>query len=182
MESHNFVRNLVIGVLIIAIIVALAIWIFVVPTLNRYDDQNKNVLGVVQQQSEEIAALKGTIQQNQTTDTALTNADTTGKVTEQAYTWHPRFYEETGIGKTKTWRNLVVNRDEYLVVGGTVVNRVEDGVYQGYGPGVYTVTVTDGLVAIVDDDWASLEFNFRVNQAIQFKWAHAHIDRGPIPE
>lgn len=110
-------------------------------------------------------------------------ADTSGQVTEQAYIPHPRFYQETGIEGTKTWKNVVVNDDEYLVVGGVVVNGVSDGVYQGYGPGTYAkITVTDGFLSIVDDDWGAQEFDFRVAQAITYKWAHAHINRGPIPE
>ncbi len=109
------------------------------------------------------------------------NADTTGMVTEQNYVPHPRRYEETGIEGTKTWENLVVNDDEYLVVGGVIVNGIKDGVYQGYGPGTYTVTVTNGFISVVDDDWGDEEFDFRVDQAIQYGWAHAHLSRGVIP-
>lgn len=109
------------------------------------------------------------------------NADTTGMVTEQNYVPHPRRYEETGIEGTKTWENLVVNDDEYLVVGGVTVNGINDGVYQGYGPGTYTVTVTNGFISVVDDDWGDEEFDFRVDQAVQYGWAHAHLSRGVIP-
>lgn len=110
----------------------------------------------------------------------FSTANTTGAVTEQAYVPHPRLYEETGIEGTKTWR-LVVNKDEYLIVGGVSVNGQNDGVYLGYGPGKHTIKVTNGFVSIVDDDWGSEEFNFRVNQAIKYGWAHAVVDRGPIP-
>ena len=114
--------------------------------------------------------------------TTATTYDTTGKVTEQAYVPHPRFYEETGIEGTKTFKNLVVNDDEYLIVGGTSVNGTDDGVYRGYGPGTYTIKVVNGFVSIVDDDWGNEEFDFRVAQAVEYGWAHAHINRGPIPE
>lgn len=113
----------------------------------------------------------------------VSNADTSGLVTEQNYIPHPRFYQETGIEGTKTWKNVIVNDDEYLVVGGVVVNGVKDGAYQGYGPGTYAkITVTNGFLSIVDDDWGANEFDFRVDQAVTYGWAHAHIDRGPIPE
>lgn len=110
------------------------------------------------------------------------NVDTSGLVTEQAYIPHPRRYEETGIENTKTWKNIVVNDDEYLVVGGTSVNGTNDGVYRGYGPGTYTtITVTNGFISIVDDDWGDEEFDFRVDQAVEYGWARAHINRGVIP-
>ena len=110
------------------------------------------------------------------------NADTTGKVTEQNYVPHPRRYEETGIEGTKTWKNIVVNDDEYLVVGGLTVDGTNDGVYRGYGPGTYTITVTNGFISVVDDSWGDEEFDFRVGQAVEYGWAHAHVDRGPIPK
>lgn len=109
------------------------------------------------------------------------NADTTGQVTEQPYVPHPRFYQETGIEGTKTFKNIVVNKDEYLIVGGLVVDGVGDGVYQGYGPGTYTITITNGFISIVDDDWGYMEFTFRVGEAVKYGWACSHIDLGPIP-
>ncbi len=146
------------------------------------------------QQAQRIAELEAAAQTDNSGTTAYVPADTTtyqiysgtadtsGKVTEQSYVPHPRYYQETGTEGTKTFKNLVVNNDEYLIVGGTSVNGTNNGVYRGYGPGTYTIKVSNGFVSIVDDDWGAQEFDFRVAQAIEYGWAHSHINRGPIPE
>lgn len=161
-------------IIVAIILVALITW-WVVNDQNEKASQAKRIA-----QLEEIADAIPEPTEEASTETY---ADTSGKVAEQPYVSHPRRYEETGTGKTKTWKNVVVNDDEYLVVGGVIVNGTKDGVYRGYDPGTYSkITVTDGFIAIVDDDWAGKEFDFRVDQAIKYNWAHAHIDRGPIPE
>ncbi len=107
---------------------------------------------------------------------------TSGNLTEQPYISHPRLYMETGIGKTKTFENIVVNEGEYLIVGGVIVNGVDGGVYQGFGPGIYEkIVATDGFISVADKVFAKDEFDFRVKQAEEYNWAHGTIDRGPIP-
>lgn len=92
----------------------------------------------------------------------------------------PRWYEATGTGvNTKTF-TLIVNTGENAIVGGFKIDGVSNGVYKGYGPGTYTVTITDGFALITSNVNALGEWNFRLAQAKQFGWACAHIDPGPI--
>lgn len=184
METRKTNPLLVILVIVIAILI---IWIGYT-LVKQQNDQIAWEKKTVAQQRDELTIRMNVLESTSKTEAVVAlpasdyvTADTSGIVTEQAYVPHPRFYQETGIEGSKTWNNLVVNNDEYLVVGGVSVNGINDGVYRGYGPGKYTVTVTNGFVAIVDDDWGNEEFDFRVGQAVQYEWAHAHIDRGPIP-
>ncbi len=94
-------------------------------------------------------------------------------------------YEDTGTTGTKTWTDLVINDDQYLIVGGLTGNidgvSYKDGFYIGIGPGTHNLTITNGFRHIVSSEEAPSKFDFRVNQAIAYNWARAHIDRGPIP-
>ena len=98
----------------------------------------------------------------------------------QPYIPHPSLYLETGHTgtdeqKTQTW-TLGVLDGSTLVYGGYRVNGVDGGVYGAIsGPTTVTITVTDGFVSIVTNNWAQQEYCFRLSQAIQYGWAHAHL-------
>jgi len=102
----------------------------------------------------------------------------------QPYIPHPSLYLETGHTgtdeqKTQTW-TLGVLDGSTLVYGGYRVNGVDGGVYGAIsGPTTVTITVTDGFVSIVTNNWAQQEYCFRLSQAIQYGWAHAHLF--PLP-
>lgn len=98
----------------------------------------------------------------------------------QPYIPHPSLYLETGHTgtdeqKTKTW-TLNVLDGATLVYGGYRVDGVNGGVYGAIqGPTTVTITVTDGFVSIVTNDWAQQEYCFRLGQALQYGWAHAYL-------
>lgn len=93
---------------------------------------------------------------------------------EQDQIPHPTHYGSTLIQKTKCW-NLTFTGDHVLVVGGFSVNGVGDGVYRGVaGPqSNLRVTVTDGFVSLVEDEWGQTEWCFRLGEAIARGWAHS---------
>lgn len=100
--------------------------------------------------------------------------------TPQEYIPHPNMYKETGVsGQPFTW-TFEVKSDEMAVVGGYNVNGQAGGNYIGYGPGTHSVTVIDGFISVVNSQWGKAEFDFRVNQAEKFGWAHANLNPGPI--
>jgi hypothetical protein len=94
---------------------------------------------------------------------------------------HPSLYLETGVpdpygtsidAHTKHWV-IELLPDTTAIIGGFTVDGVSNGVYKAQaGPGKLDVTVTDGFVAIIKNEWANAEFCFRVSQAIQYNWAH----------
>jgi hypothetical protein len=98
----------------------------------------------------------------------------------QPYIPHPSLYLETGHTgtdeqKTQTW-TLGVLDGSTLVYGGYRVDGVKGGVYGAIsGPTTVTITVTDGFVSIVTNNWAQQEYCFRLSQAIQYGWAHDHL-------
>lgn len=84
----------------------------------------------------------------------------------------PSLYLETGTGKTQTW-TLEILPNMVAIIGGYTVNGLTQGVYMAQaGPSALNVTVTDGFVAITKSEWGNQEFCFRVDQAIQYNWAH----------
>jgi hypothetical protein len=102
---------------------------------------------------------------------------------------HPSLYLETGVPCVSVGGNLVCNdvdahtktykieilADAVAIVGGFKVDGVDGGVYKAIaGPGTLQTTVTDGFVAITKKDWGQGEWCFRLSQAVQYKWAHAH--------
>lgn len=98
----------------------------------------------------------------------------------QPYIPHPNFYVETGVSdKEYTW-TVNVSDGEVMVVGGTSVNGLSGGTYQGFGPGKYTVKVINGFVSVVKAEWGKNEWDFRIGQAVQYNWAHANENPGPI--
>lgn len=102
---------------------------------------------------------------------------------------HPSLYLETGVpcvnvngsmtcsdvdAYTKTYK-IEILPDAVAIVGGFKVDGVDGGVYKAQaGPGTLQTTVTDGFVAITKKDWGQGEWCFRLGQAVQYKWAHAH--------
>jgi len=98
----------------------------------------------------------------------------------QPYIPHPSLYLETGHTgtdeqKTQTW-TLGVLDGSTLVYGGYRVNNIDGGVYGAIsGPTTVTITVTDGFVSIVTNNWAQQEYCFRLSQAIQYRWPHDHL-------
>ncbi len=118
---------------------------------------------------------------NTTTDNS--SLDETTIITDTVINSIP--YEDTGTTGTKTWTNLVINDDEYLIVGGLTgnINGVdyENGFCIGIGPGTHNLTITNGFRHIVPSKEAPDKFDFRVAQATTYGWACSHIDRGPIP-
>lgn len=92
---------------------------------------------------------------------------------------HPNFYVETGTNAAYKW-TFEVKDQEIGIVGGLVVDGKSGGVYRAYGPGKYTVTVQNGFVLTTQKEWAQNEFMFRVGQAVQYNWAHATVDYGPL--
>lgn len=92
---------------------------------------------------------------------------------------HPSWYEETGVGRTKTW-NVEVPEGATLIIGGFAVDDIKGGVYKAWaGPAKVTVTVTDGFGLVIKNDWAKQEFEFRVAQAKTNNWAHNTVQ--PLP-
>lgn len=78
-------------------------------------------------------------------------------------------YQETG-SKTKDITYYVCPR-QIAIVGGYKVNGLSGGVYKLVGPGTYTDTITDGFVMVVDKSVAAKEWQFRLYQVHQNKWA-----------
>lgn len=108
--------------------------------------------------------------------------ETTFGIDPQPQVAHPSFYAETGIKSTKTWE-LDVPEDSVLIAGGVVVNGVTGGVYRAWpGDQEVIVAVTNGFVLVVEEPWAEAEFCFRLSQAEQFGWAHAHEEMLPAWE
>lgn len=99
----------------------------------------------------------------------------------QPYVPHPSLYLETGHTgtdeqKTQTW-TLDVLPGSTLVYGGYRVDGVNGGVYgANQGPQTVTITVTDGFVSIVTNEWAQQEYCFRVGEAEKYGWAYAHLN------
>lgn len=99
----------------------------------------------------------------------------------QPYIPHPSLYQETGHTgtdeqKTQTWTLNILDRST-LVYGGYRVDGVNGGVYGAIqGPKIVTITVTDGFISIVTNDWAQQEYCFRVGEAEKYGWAHAYLN------
>ncbi len=98
----------------------------------------------------------------------------------QPYVPHPSSYQETGhtgsdAEKTQNW-NIPVLAGTVLVYGGYTVNGESGGAYGAIaGPTTATITVTDGFYSVVTTEWSQQEYCFRLSQAIQYGWAHAHL-------
>jgi len=105
---------------------------------------------------------------------------THGNSNPQSYVPHPNFYVETTVSsKEYTWV-ITVNEGEIGIVGGWSVNGRDQGTYQAFEPGTYTVSVIDGFALTVEKQWAQAEWLFRIEQAKQYNWAHTNLDPGPI--
>jgi hypothetical protein len=104
---------------------------------------------------------------------------------------HPSLYLETGVPCQNTPQGVTCTDVEehtrhwviqllpgtVAVIGGFTVDGVTNGVYKAQvGPGTLDTTVTDGFIAITRAEWANAEFCFRIAQAVQFGWAHAHVE------
>lgn len=106
----------------------------------------------------------------------------------QSYVTHPSLYLETGVpcqnqptssaftcdnrdSHTRHWRFELLP-GSVAVIGGFIVDGVSNGVYKAVGSGVVDTTVTDGFLAVVENQWANNEWCFRLGQARQFNWAH----------
>jgi len=88
---------------------------------------------------------------------------------------HPSLYKETGMGQTREWV-IDIDKDKVLIVGGVCVDGICGGVYKAVdGPKKVTVNVTDGFVLVGHRSWARDEFCFRVDQAIEYGWAHEDV-------
>lgn len=141
--------------------------------------------GVVNPWDEEIKGLKVISNDEILGSNTIPSASTSSNIdygnNPQKYIPHPNMYKETGIsGQIYTW-TFTVRNDEYAIVGGYSVNGIIDGLYKGFGPGTYTVNIIDGFISVITAEWGANEFDFRVDQAILYGWAHTNIDRGPIP-
>jgi hypothetical protein len=93
---------------------------------------------------------------------------------------HPSAYAETHVSGTAVCVVLDVPQGYKAIVGGVTIDKLTDGVYQGYGPGHIETVVTNGFALITTDAWAKAEWDFRIQQTITYGWAHTHIDSGPI--
>ncbi len=100
--------------------------------------------------------------------------------TDQMQNRHPAIYSQTQVSGVPVSYIIDVPDGYFAIVGGFKVDDVNNGVYQGLGPGHYTRTVTDGFVEIVRATWAKAEWDFRIGEATQFNWAHNSVDAGPI--
>jgi hypothetical protein len=97
----------------------------------------------------------------------------------QPYISHPSFYQETGVGQTRTWTISVLD-GATLIYGGFTVGNESNGVYGAIkGPKNVTITISDGFISIVTNNWANQEYCFRLSQAKQYGWAHSHLH--PLP-
>lgn len=93
---------------------------------------------------------------------------------------HPSVYQESGIDDNTLENVCVFVRSDFtLIVVGFEVNGMGDGVYAALDveQDSYVVVnhVTDGFIAVVWDDWAKDELTFRLDQAVEFNWAHEVI-------
>ncbi len=105
---------------------------------------------------------------------------THGNGNPQSYVPHPNFYVETTVSsKEYTWV-ITVNEGEVGIIGGWSVNGRDQGTYQAFKPGTYTVSVIDGFALTIEERWAPAEWLFRIEQAKQYNWAHTNLDPGPI--
>ncbi|MFA7675833.1 MAG: hypothetical protein WCY28_00265, partial [Candidatus Shapirobacteria bacterium] len=93
---------------------------------------------------------------------------------------HPSIYVETHVSGNPIKYVFDIPQEYVGIVGGYNVDGVDKGVYKAFGPGHYEIVVTDGFGLITNDNWAQAEFEFRIQQAIDYKWAHAHIIPGPL--
>ncbi len=85
-----------------------------------------------------------------------------------------RDFAETGPG-TGTF-TITLSATETAVFGGYSVDGVDHGVYRmRCGPGTFTTTITDGFFVAVPSARAQEEFQMRLNQADQHKYARDHI-------
>lgn len=146
--------------------------------------------GVVNPWSSEIVGLTDSIftRPATLTEAAATPNAVPYNIPPQPQVGHPSLYLETGVpdpygqsidAHTKHWV-IELLPGTTAIIGGFTVDGVENGVYKAVaGPGVVDTVVTDGFVAVTTNEWANAEFCFRVNQAIQFNWAHQTLI--PLP-
>lgn len=88
-------------------------------------------------------------------------------------------YLPTGISGHNVW-TIKIPVNGVLIVGGVTVNGVSGGVYQAWSGGqTVTIDVTNGFALVTLDRWANWEFCFRVEQAVQYEWAHGTVEGLP---
>jgi hypothetical protein len=97
---------------------------------------------------------------------------------------HPTWYAETGKEdngepETITWEIDVIPGTT-LIVGGYEVNGREGGVYKAWSEAQSVqVTVKNGFVLLIQNEWAEEEFCFRIGEAETYGWAHSFVE--PLP-
>lgn len=101
-------------------------------------------------------------------------------VASQPQIGHPSAYAETHVSDIPVCVVIDVPEGYKAIVGGVTVDKLTNGVYQGYGPGHIETIVTNGFALITTDGWAKAEWDFRIQQTVTYGWAHAHVDSGPI--
>lgn len=95
---------------------------------------------------------------------------------------HPSVYIETHVSGNPITYVFDIPQGYVGIVGGYNVDGTDKGVYKAFGPGHYEIVVTDGFGLITNDNWAQAEFEFRIGQAVEYNWAHAHIVAGPLTD
>lgn len=110
----------------------------------------------------------------------VVNGTTLGVVDPQMQQVHAAaLYLPTGISGHNVW-NIQIPSNGVLIVGGTDVNGIHNGVYQAWAGGqTVTVDVTNGFALVTLDKWSNWEFCFRVSQAVQYGWAHGTVSGIP---
>jgi len=128
-----------------------------------------------------IAALTPTVTPTKKTATDENNVVVNGVVMgvvdpQMPKTHAAAIYLPTGISGENTWA-IQVPENGTLIVGGVEVNGVDGGIYKAWEGGqVVTVTVTNGFALVTLPQWAEWEFNFRVNEAVKYCWAHKNVE------
>jgi len=93
---------------------------------------------------------------------------------------HPSAYGETHVSGTPVCVVIDVPSDYVGIVGGFSIDDKTNGVYQAFGPGHHEFVISDGFGLITTGTWAQAEWEFRLQQADTYNWAHTHIDNGPL--
>ena len=95
---------------------------------------------------------------------------------------HPICYAQTNVSGVSAVFTLNIPEGYTGIVGGFTIDNETNGVYKAVGNGTYTFTITDGFALIVrnNNNWAQVEWNFRIDQTITYDWAHDHVDSGPL--
>ena len=102
------------------------------------------------------------------------------EASSQPQVGHPSAYGETHVSGTPVRVILDVPAGYEAIAGGFSIDDQTNGVYRAFGPGHFELIITDGFGLITTDAWAQAEWDFRIAQAVQFGWAHSHLDSGPL--